>query len=380
MFWLIFIFYAVVGIIMGAIFALLFIQMDKRWKTCVFSAVSLPSFLGVLYQLNSYMHISNDNEWFYLTSALYVIFLLITISIVMCITGYLIKKQAGIVRIRFLDILLGYTKSLEQYYTSRKDEVDKDLNYETLKQLKQEQEELKISNREKERIINDQLNDAIVMSLPLNSRVPIDNRFLSCIPGYTKNLLHFYHSIVSNTKMFCDNYKKDDIGDIEFFLAYLSSICIDINTKLFNDSASHIRTHFRVKNNDNYIKFIAFQGSNKFCNDLTKIPIDLGLIKPSFENRCSLIKSENRTLHHRGNNDGLWKNYISFAIYDICKDGYPLLSIGISISDEALYNDMLYFINFCQIERIISECISQINEVCNIYKVVECFCEEMERK
>lgn len=376
--WLVCIFYAVVGIIIGAIFSLLFIQMDQRWKTSVLSAIGVPSFLGILYAINEYMDISNNKGLFYYTSVIYIGFLLLTIFVVMCITGYLIKSQAGIVKIRFLDILLGYNKCLEEYYNSRKKEVDKELKYDELMGIKSETEKLVANYQEKENILNEQLNNSIYMSLPLNSRMPINNRFLSCIPGYTNNLLQFYHSLESNTEMFCKEYKKGKTDGLEFLYAYLSSICIDINTKLFNDSTNHIRTHFRVKKDKSYVKFIAFKGSSQFYNDLTEIPIDSGMIKTSFENRCSLIKSQNISLHHRATNDGIWRNYISFAIYDICKDGYPLLTIGISVSDEALYNDMLYFINFCQVERIISNCISRIDEVCNIHEIVEEYFRELE--
>ncbi len=372
------IFYGITGILIGAIFALLFIRMDKSWKTGILTSVSLPSFLVILYPLNNYMKIDNDHPSFYWASSVYIVFLLATICIVMCITGYLIKRQTGVAKIRFLDILLGYNKCFEQYYKSREDEVKKDLNYDVLIALKKEQEDLKNLNIEKERILENQLQHAISISLPVNSKMPIDNKFLSCMPGYIANLSHFYHSIENNTQMFCDKYKKGEENDLDFVLGYFSSICMDINTKLFNNSSGNIRSHFRIKYKNNYVKFIAFQGGNKFFNDLTKIPVDSGLIKYSFENKCSLLKSENRSLHYKSKNDGYWKNYISFAVCDICEDDYPLLSIGISVNDEALYNDMLYFINFCKIERIISKCIAQFNNICDIYKVIESYCKEME--
>lgn len=366
-------FYIMVAIILGTVFALLFIRMDEKWKTLVLSASGLPAVFAILIPLNDYFDVVKDNSIYYLCSLLYVISFMLTFIVVLCITGYLIKKQTEKVKIRILDIILGYNKFLESYYDSRKAEIDNVLNLDKLKTLKKEQEDLKVYNQEKEEIIKKQMEQAISITLPLNQKMPIDNRFLSCIPGYTNNLLQFYYSIKKTTNLFYEKYKKDKTDDLAFLFGYLSSVCIDVNTKLFNDSANHIRTHIRVKHNNDYVKFIAFQGSNKFENDLTSIPIDLGLIRPSYDNRCSLVKSLNRNLHYQSNNDAYWKNYISFALLDICEEGYPLMSIGISISDEALYNDLLYFINFCQIERIISDCVSQINSVCNIYKIADNF-------
>lgn len=367
------VFYIIVAITLGIVFALLFIRMDEKWKTLALSTAGLPAIFSVLIPLNDYINITKGDNIYYICSLLYVLFFILTFIVVVCIMGYLIKQQTEKVKVRILDIILGYNKFLESYYESRKAEIDNDLDLNTLRELKKEQEDLKLRNQEKEAIIKKQMEQALSITLPLNYELPIEKRFLICIPGYTNNLLKFYYSIEKTTKMFCDKYNQGQTDDLAFLLGYLSSICIDINTKLFNDSANHIRTHFRVKCNDNYIKFIAFQGNSKFENDLTKIPIDRGLIKASYDNRCSLIKSLNYDLHHKANNDGYWKNYISFALLGLCEGEYPLMSIGISISDEALYNDLLYFINFCQIERIISDCVSQINKVCNIYSVIENF-------
>jgi hypothetical protein len=65
MVWLVCIFYAVVGIIIGAIFALLFIRMDQQWKTYVLSSVGLPLFLGILNSINEYMDVSENKALFY---------------------------------------------------------------------------------------------------------------------------------------------------------------------------------------------------------------------------------------------------------------------------------------------------------------------------
>ena len=376
----VFSFYVVSGMIAGAVFAFLFIRMDKKWETCVLTGVGLPSFLVVLKGVNSYMGISNSNTSFYLNSAAYVISLFLTICIVMIITGYLIKHQTDVVKIRFLDILLGYNKCIEEYYDSRKEEMKKELNYDRLVKLKKETDESILLNSEKQRILNEQMQDSVVMSLPINSKMPIDNRFLACIPGYIANLTNFYISIENNTKMFCQKYNPEETNNLDFVLGYFSRICIDINTKLFGGSQENVRSHFRVKHGDNYVKFIAFQGSHKFHNDMTKIPVDSGLIWHSFENKCSLLKSENRNLHYNSKNDAYWKNYISFAIDDICEDNTPLFSAGISVNNEALYNDMLYFINFCQIERVISKCIAQFDSVCNIYEIVDSYCDEREKE
>jgi hypothetical protein len=98
-------------------------------------------------------------------------------------------------------------------------EVDKMLNYDEQIAIKHETERLIAIQQEKEKILNEQLNDSLFISLPLNSRMPINNRFLSCIPGYANNLLHFYHSIESNTEMFCKQYKKGKTDDLEFLFA-----------------------------------------------------------------------------------------------------------------------------------------------------------------
>ena len=306
---------------------------------------------------------------FYTYSFVYALAVLITIFLVICLTGYLIKTQTSTIRIRILDIILGYNKYLEDYYSSRKQEVERDLNIAELIKMKNSQELERRMLDEMKRSLDAQLQNSVYMRLPIDFKLPLNNGFVDCISDYVIAFSEFYYSLKSNTKNFLENYNKDT-NKINFLLGYLSSICMDVNTKLFNTNSQSIRTHIRVKNNNVYTKLIAFIGCNSFNDDLTDIPIDNGMIEYAHSNRCSLIKSINIEHHYKGENDTHWKNYISFAISGIYIDNYPLLSMGISIANESLYNNLLYFINACQIERVISESIAQIDARCNIIEVI----------
>ena len=364
--------YSICGVIIGGILALAFIKMNPTSKSFLKGKVELPIAIITLYPINLYMGITIENERFLSCTFWYLLSVLFSFCLVLIITLYFIKTQDEKIKIRVLDVLLGYKDFIKQYYDSRNQENDIILNrdkaHEEYNKLCSEVNVLK----EKREKLNNQLSDGISLKLPVNQEMPIDDAFIACVPEYSNSLAEFYNSLQENTTSFISLYKEkkekgEKVDDVEFLIGFLASICSDINNILFSCHTPQVRTHIRVKNGDVYSKLIAYIGSSKFNESIKDMPYENSVISYAFKNKCSIIKSINPIYHCEGNNDEMWKNYITFTTPNILtNDGFPLLSFGISITNEYSYNNRLYYINMCHIERIISKFVSQVNSVCSM--------------
>ena len=124
-------FYIVLGIVVGSIFGLCFSTADKKWKRNTTSIIIFPVTFGVLYSAKEYFGL--DDSTIVIPSFWYIGSFLLSFGTVFVAICYLIKTQkAEKVKLRVLDIILGYSKMLEMYYNSRQKEIENQLGLDEL--------------------------------------------------------------------------------------------------------------------------------------------------------------------------------------------------------------------------------------------------------
>ena len=131
------------GIIFGGIFGVTFATTAQRTIRTSLTTVYIPITFGILYAAKQYYSIEPPD--IFIPSLCYFVAFLISCVAVFVGICYLIKTQkTEKVRIRVLDIVIGYSKALEQYYQERKKEIENDLNVteatRILKELKKEKD------------------------------------------------------------------------------------------------------------------------------------------------------------------------------------------------------------------------------------------------
>lgn len=144
--------YALIGGVIGAIFALLFINFDKSWKKILSFLFGIGGSGSLIAICSDYFEITNQTMKFWTTTSLCFMFLF-SFFIMMAIMCKLIKDKDDTDIIRIRDILLGQKSYIDKYYEKRASEIDAKLGIPLL-----EEREKKVSEREhilnnKERLI-----------------------------------------------------------------------------------------------------------------------------------------------------------------------------------------------------------------------------------
>ena len=118
--------YSVIGMVIGVIFSLLYINFDRTWIKIFSSLMSFSGSAGLIVMADSFFNINEQNMKFWTASSLYFMFLF-SFFIMMIIMCKLIKDKddADILRIR--DILLGQKSYIDKYYKKRENEIDSKL-------------------------------------------------------------------------------------------------------------------------------------------------------------------------------------------------------------------------------------------------------------
>lgn len=350
------------GVIVGSIFGLCFSTADKTWKRNTTSVIIFPVTFGILRTAQEYLGVESSavitpSFWYML--AFFFSFAAVFVGI--C---YLIKTQrAEKVKLRVLDIVLGYSKMLEMYYSSRQKEVENQLGLEELQRERKKNEftleKLQKKEREISALVNS--NSLIVLNLPIGAFHPISDRFVNALPLYIKNYADFCSELSSITSKYIAEY-TDKGKNTTVWAAYFVSLCNAINTILFDTHKSAVRSHVRILIKDYYVKLISVRGDCEITQDLTPIPCDKGMIHYAYKEHSSLVRSLNPNCHYEGKNDSTWNDYITFVVEGFEEDGFPLLSVGVSVSNSEKYQDFLYFINYLRIEETINNSIQRMSQ------------------
>ncbi len=358
-------FYVFLGIVVGILGGLGFSTADKKWKKNSVSVAVIPITIGLLASTKNFFEL--ENKQIILPSTCYIIALTLSFSLVFVGICYLIKTQRGErVKLRVLDIVLGYSKALEQYYENRQDEIRNNLNLPMLEQTKRQADYALEKLKEKEQAVNAQLDQPglLVLKLPDSAQFPLTSEFLDSLPLYVQNYADFCGDLEKLTLDTIAAYDHN-VSAHQLWTTYFISLCNTVNTVLFDTHKATVRSHVRVLNGDCYVKFMTIAGEGMISQELTPIPKDQGMIYHAFRSHTSLVKSLNPGFHFEAKNDSTWKDYITIPIDAIEKDGSPVLSLGVSVSIPSKYRDLLYLINLLQIEKAISNSIGRVSEKCS---------------
>ena len=357
--------YSIIGLVIGVIFSLLFINFDKSWKKITSSLASIGGSGGLLVCANKFFGIEEQVMKFYTTSALYITFLFgfFFMMLLMC---KLIKDKDDSDILRIRDIILGQKSYIDKYYEKRASEIDARLGIPILEERERKVNKRECSIEEKEQFIKQEQtkinrlgNKKLRMNLPEQNNIIITQHFLETLPSYIGD----FSKCINNIKVSTESFIKDDEKDIEYLKAYLLAVATFIAQYIFGGN-NDIRVHFRYYNESTskFEKLISVEGTNVATKKMTPIPYEDSMIKKSFECKRCLIKSINSDYDYKSNNYTKWKDYMTFTFYNLKRNEMPYLTFGISVKNAARYQDVFYFLNFIELEVYLNEYIENIDQ------------------
>ena len=190
-------------------------------------------------------------------------------------------------------------------------------------------------------------------------------------------------TLVKSKQAYAQEYKKykndnkimPDSIKLKFLRMFLMDICS--YTKTYITDNVGIKVHFRISKDDKYLGLIA-STDNDDAQDLssdwtvlmTPIPIYEGLIYHSYKLKAPLLKTLNPKLNYKGQNDKIWKEYVTFTFDDLSVGQTPLISYCISVHKD-YYNikgDVLKILAYLNLGDIIEKF---IHDYCNICGTVD---------
>lgn len=367
---------AIFGIIIGTVCVIVFFQSLSLWNKGISAGFGL---IGTSISYRLIQKVTGATDVLILQRGFLV--LLIALVVAMVITFYLVCKTIkgddteNIIRVR--DILLGQHEYIKDVYRKRAES----LHHESLFKKEQadiaaEREELRRREQEiknREDMLNEQQKNAVGLTLPVDSFIPVTNELLGKFPNYTEGLSKFMYDLQQLTDDYC-NYREFDSkkGKFDVVYSYFLAICSFAMEDLFDTSSKNVRIHFRYLGGDEYVKLVAKEGKFIYEDELTPMPKNQSLINSSFINKASLIKSLNTgPQYYKGNNRNVWEDFMTIAFYGICKDDVPFISMGISVRNKERFKHLLYFLNFCKIENFLQENLMRFNKCYNIIDTIE---------
>jgi hypothetical protein len=370
--------YIVCGIILGSVASIFFFRIDSSWIKIVTIGSSGGGYIFSVNILNKYFNINNDNI-IILVFAMFLIGFILGIFVTFYLLSKLLKKQDGRNIVRSIDIFLGHNSFVKDYYNIRQREIDSLLNYNDLKELKEEldhQQEL-VEKREGalkdlEENFREQIREGVSMTLPIGKYIPITNQFINLFPDYIESYSRFVSNINGYTNDYINNIKPKEFEATILIKSYFLAICTFAISDLFGSNGStKIRSHFRFLNDDNdYISLVATYGTSVCERALTPIPMNKGLISKSSQIQRSIIRSLNHDFDFTTQNHGVYEDYITLTFGNIRKNNAPFLTMGIAVKNKERYKNLMYFLNFCKFENIIQESIDRVGEVCDIVNII----------
>lgn len=356
-----------IGSSIGGYAAFLFFRFDKSWKQVFLGFGTLISTGGIWKIIDMYFNISQENKT--------VIILVLVVSVILAFGlcfGLLIlslKNQTGKNIIRGLDVMLGYSEFLKIYYESRMKEIDNIVIPEELEKKKKELENKENYLAILKENIDEQKKESLTLNLPEDSAYVITKRFVREIPYFVKHICNFENNIKKLTEDFMDIFTDDAQYNAECLKGYFTGIGLYIANDLFGTSNEDVRTHFRVLKGNQYVQYSVVVGQRISDDKISDIPKeDSGIIGRSYELKKSLVASLNPDKVY--NTGTQWEDYMTITYYNLVEDGYPFLSMGISIKYSEQFKDMLYFLNYYKIEEILQVLMNSINKKCNIVETL----------
>ena len=366
---------ALAGAIISVVCTLLFFQGDKTWIKIVSPIIGISG-TGAAYILVKNIAGVNDQK----AMQVGVVILLFSIVIVAPITLYflckVLKDQDGNQTIRVRDILLGQKKFIDTYYETRAEELKEKFYSRMIEEEKEKinsaRDALQIRERDitsRELKLQSQIQDKVAMNLPMEAYVPMTNDFLGQFPDFIESLAKYINDVGRITSEYIDHFDQNKKYNLLY--SYFLAICSFTMEDLFGTSSRNVRIHFRILDGDKYIKFVAIIGQSIYEDDLKPMPLNRGMIRQSYCNQTSLIKSLNIQYDEQGTHRKIWEDYMTLTFCDIKKDENPFISMGISVKNKEKFKHLLYFLNFYKIENFLQDRLKEIDKVYHIVDTIE---------
>ena len=295
--------------------------------------------------------------------------IIIGISATILLVWLDLRRQKHPFKIYISDFVIGKRHWIEEYGKKRISEVDALLNDIQLKEKNLELQnitnDLALKERELEvqyKYLEESSRDKVFISLPEDKKFLIGNKFLEDLPDMHDRWMSFLVEMTSNTNNYIDRVTGesgyDEVRDT--IKSYLTHLCCSISTRLFNPES--VRVHLRFRTSDGvFKKIVASTDSPEKMGSCPMTPIDQddSMIGASIRNLRSMIKSFYPKYHQAGQNDKIWKDYITSVFNEIRKDGQPLLSMGISFKFPDKHSDASVYLVHIMFEQKIQLIIQQ---------------------
>ena len=364
-----FLLFALLGIVVGIACALLLLQFSTEWVKGVTLGAGAPIIILMLVTTADYAGISSEYRL-----GSYSAFLaawIVTFLMALRVAAQSIKRNEDRYKINIWQILFSNKKMLDDYYGIKKQEIEsaiqRDLQVEKLEERKEilDQKEKQIRNEldaieaEKQALAK-AISEKHTLSIPKRYQFVITPHFFEVLPRYIKTLSTF--SI--HARSLTDDFLKaeDDSSNQERIVrSYLYGLCTYIGKSLFQwrDVRVHVRRLDRSTNT--YVKYVAVCDESDYTEKMTPIPADDGLICEATKTCRSLVYSANRECCFTTRSEHLWKDYITMIFESFQIDRKPMLTMGISVRNQADHRELLYLLSYIQFEQTVQDLLKELN-------------------
>ena len=206
------------------------------------------------------------------------------------------------------------------------------------------------------------------ITLPDKKIIVLNEEFIDQLPSF----LDGFSQCINSIKLYIQTIKGEtEALDNETLQSALTNICVSVMTFLFGNS-TQVRTHFRIFNQDTrqYELYVGLEGT-EFIDTLTPIPYEESMIGQSDLCHQALIKSLNAgSTKYNGNNNTIWKDYMTYSFYSLRHNDKPIISFGISVKNENRYKYHFYFLNYARFENYLNSSLMELNKISSIESIV----------
>ena len=371
-----------IGILLGGMTAYLLVTFEQKWYKYITMVIGTGGTSRIMILIhNNYG--ANDFSSKQKFDFFLLLSLITTFLIVLAILIHFIKventEDVGVIRTR--DIILGRKDYIETYYNARKRQIDEKLNLPALEKREKVIQLRENAADEYEKYLKDQFEklknsskNKLCLTLPDKKIILLNQAFIDQTPSFMDG----FSQCINSMRLYLQSIKeKTEVMDLETLQVALTNICVSVMTFLFGNS-TQVRTHFRKYNDSTkqYELFVGIEG-NKFIDTLTPIPYEESMIGQSDICHQALIKSLNAgATKYNGNNNTIWKDYMTYAFYNLRHEDRPIISFGISVKNEKRYRDQFYFLNYAKFENYLNSSLVELNRITSIESVLYLYGEE----
>lgn len=365
------------GFLLAFCFSFYYVIGDVKWKIFIEALIGIGGNTGLIFLLDKvfkYTDEQQDIRMFSMGSI--VLAFLVGVAVLLVIFSHLIKDKDDKDILRIRDILLDQREWVNKYYSNRMQQIDNGLNIEELSKREEVIIKRESELNEREQYLEEETKKFYSdsrkqtrMVLPDQKRIIINNEYVDLMPSYLSDVIRCMISVDSFTEEILKmNPTEITSTTIKTFFTHVAT---HVSIEIFGNTRD-VRIHFRYYDPsvNGYVKLIAVTAGVIVSKNMTVIPYDKdSLIKRSYECKRALIKSVNSEHEFQSDHNTIWKDYLSYTFYDICKDEKPVFSFGISIKNVARYKKVLQLLNYFKLEEYLQRSLDRINQYVDIVKI-----------